>query len=77
MNYAQHFNPAKTPQSEQADPKQEKNSAGGYSFKLDPWKRLDRWLILGADGGTYYATELVRVPGRPATVAHALHNTCP
>jgi 60 kDa SS-A/Ro ribonucleoprotein len=33
------------------------NSAGGYSFTLDPWKRLDRFLILGTEGGTYYASE--------------------
>ncbi len=57
MNYAQHFNPMQTPQSEKADERQVANSAGGFSFKLDCWKRLDRWLILGAEGGTYYATE--------------------
>lgn len=57
MNYAQHFNPNKTPQSEQADARQVKNSAGGHAFVLDKWKRLDRWLILGAEGGSYYATE--------------------
>ena len=57
MNYAQHFNPSSTPQTEQADPRQVKNNAGGFSFQLDVWKRLDRWLILGAEGGTYYASE--------------------
>lgn len=48
---------SKTPQSEQADSRQVKNSAGGYTFQLDPWQALDRWLILGAEGGTYYASE--------------------
>lgn len=57
VNYAGHFNPNKTPQSEPADPRQVQNSAGGYSFALDDWKRLERWLILGAEGGTYYASE--------------------
>ena len=33
------------------------NSAGGYSFAVDDWTRLERFLILGTDGGTYYATE--------------------
>lgn len=33
------------------------NSAGGFSFKLSPWDQLDRFLILGTEGGTYYATE--------------------
>lgn len=30
------------------------NSAGGYGFKLDIWERLNRFLILGSEGGTYY-----------------------
>jgi 60 kDa SS-A/Ro ribonucleoprotein len=33
------------------------NSAGGFSFALDHWKRLERFLILGSEGGTYYLTE--------------------
>lgn len=33
------------------------NSAGGYAFLVDDWKRLDRFLILGSEGGSYYATE--------------------
>lgn len=33
------------------------NNAGGYSFKLDKWKVLDRFLILGSEGGTYYVKE--------------------
>lgn len=57
MNYARHFNTKATPQREQAKPGQVKNSAGGYVFQLDPWKQLERWLVLGAEGGTYYATE--------------------
>lgn len=56
-NYAQHFSTRQTPQTEQADPRQVPNSGGGYTFTLDKWKRLDRWLILGAEGGTYYASE--------------------
>lgn len=57
MDYAQHFDPTKTPQGEKADPRQVPNSAGGYSFELDKWKRLERFLILGSDGGSYYVTE--------------------
>lgn len=47
-----------TPQS-QAIPgsAQVANSAGGYSFALDQWKLLDRFLILGSEGGTYYIGE--------------------
>lgn len=58
MTYAQHFHEhGKTPQSEQADPRQVKNTAGGFTFQLDHWKRLERFLILGTEGGTFYAGE--------------------
>jgi 60 kDa SS-A/Ro ribonucleoprotein len=33
------------------------NSAGGYSFAVDKWGRLNRFLILGTQGGSYYASE--------------------
>jgi 60 kDa SS-A/Ro ribonucleoprotein len=33
------------------------NNAGGYSFVLDSWKVLDRFLVLGTEGGTYYVNE--------------------
>lgn len=44
-------------QLEQADPRQVQNSAGGYAFQIDDWARLRRFLVLGAEGGTYYASE--------------------
>lgn len=44
-----------TPQTEQADPRQVVNSAGGYTFTITPEQRLRRFLTLGTDGGTYYA----------------------
>src|SRR5262249_41587541 len=33
------------------------NSAGGASFAVDDWTRLERFLILGSEGGSYYAGE--------------------
>ncbi|HEY0154710.1 MAG TPA: TROVE domain-containing protein [Longimicrobium sp.] len=33
------------------------NSAGGYAWALDSWSRLDRFLVLGTEGGTYYVGE--------------------
>src|SRR5215470_18686438 len=33
------------------------NSAGGHAFPVDDWIRLDRFLILGSEGGSYYAGE--------------------
>lgn len=46
----------KTPQSDQADPRQVKNAAGGYTFVPDDWARVHRFLTLGTDGGTYYTS---------------------
>ena len=43
-----------TPQHRRASTGQVPNSAGGYVFALDDAARLRRFLILGADGGTYY-----------------------
>ena len=33
------------------------NSAGGFAFAVDDWARLDRFLILSSEGGSYYAAE--------------------
>jgi 60 kDa SS-A/Ro ribonucleoprotein len=33
------------------------NNAGGFSFVVSPWDQLDRFLILGSEGGTYYVGE--------------------
>ena len=56
--YAQHFSTRQTPQSQPIPgSNQVQNEAGGYSFPVSDWDRLDRFLILGAEGGTYYASE--------------------
>lgn len=51
-----------TPQTEQADPRQVRNNAGGFTFQVTPLVRLRRFLTLGSEGGTYYvgAKELTR-----------------
>ncbi|HYH78169.1 MAG TPA: TROVE domain-containing protein [Longimicrobium sp.] len=33
------------------------NSAGGFTWAVDRWARLDRFLVLGTEGGTYYIGE--------------------
>ena len=33
------------------------NSAGGHAWAVDVWTRLRRFLILGSEGGSYYASE--------------------
>lgn len=40
-----------------SDARQITNSAGGQAFAVDDWTRLDRFLVLGSEGGTYYASE--------------------
>jgi len=54
------FNTRQTPQTEpiatQID-RQVKNSAGGYVYALDDFQALERFLILGTEGGTYYVQE--------------------
>jgi len=54
INYAKLFNRRVTPQSLPIPgSNQIRNSGGGYSWQVDDWTRLDRFLILGAEGGTY------------------------
>jgi 60 kDa SS-A/Ro ribonucleoprotein len=49
---------AATPQTEEVKGKnQVANNAGGFVFQLTPWDQMRRYLILGAEGGTYYVTE--------------------
>ena len=56
--FLKHFNTRQTPQSEPIPGSaQVPNSAGGYAFAVDDWARLERFLILGSEGGSYYATE--------------------
>jgi 60 kDa SS-A/Ro ribonucleoprotein len=48
-------NKRRTPQSQPIPgSNQVKNSAVGFSWQLDDWGRLRRFLILGSEGGTYY-----------------------
>jgi 60 kDa SS-A/Ro ribonucleoprotein len=36
---------------------QVENSAGGFAWAVDDWTRLRRFLVLGSEGGSYYANE--------------------
>jgi len=61
-----------TPQTEQAKPEQVKNSAGGYVFKVDEATAIDRFLILGSDKPTYYASaQTLTRDNAKAVVAYA------
>jgi 60 kDa SS-A/Ro ribonucleoprotein len=37
-------------------PGQAPNSAGGFTWTIDAWTRLRRFLVLGSEGGSYYAS---------------------
>jgi 60 kDa SS-A/Ro ribonucleoprotein len=60
INYGKLFSrhKMKTPQSQPIPgSSQVPNSAGGFAWAIDDWVRLERFLILGSEGGSYYATE--------------------
>lgn len=46
-----------THQSQPMRDDQAENSAGGFVWAVDNWARLQRFLILGSEGGSYYASE--------------------
>jgi 60 kDa SS-A/Ro ribonucleoprotein len=56
MSYLKLFRKDRVPQWEPL-PGQVANSAGGHSWAVDEWTRLRRFLILGSEGGSYYASE--------------------
>ena len=60
-----------TPQHRPADERQTPNAAGGYGFAVDADTRVRRFLTLGTDGGTYYATERALTAGAAAVVLDA------
>ncbi len=56
--YSQHFQTQETPQSQPIPGTDHvENSAGGFAWAVDDWTRFDRFLILGTEGGSYYASE--------------------
>jgi len=59
INYTEHFNTKKTPQMEPTPGRTDevKNNAGGFVFLVNEWDRLNRFLMLGSEGGTYYVGE--------------------
>lgn len=59
-NITSAFSTRATPQSKPIPGREAEmveNSAGGFTFTVDKWGRLARWLILGSEGGSYYASQ--------------------
>jgi len=58
MSYLKRFGTRRVPQSAPIPGSgQVPNSAGGHAWAVDAWARLRRFLILGTEGGSYYASE--------------------
>lgn len=59
MDYSKHVNTRSTPQRQRTPGRTDEvqNSEGGFVHQVDDWDRLDRFLILGSEGGTFYVGE--------------------
>jgi 60 kDa SS-A/Ro ribonucleoprotein len=58
MKLTKHFSFKKTPQSQPIPGSgQVMNDNAGFVWAVDDWTRLDRFLVLGTEGGTFYASE--------------------
>jgi 60 kDa SS-A/Ro ribonucleoprotein len=58
MKLTKHFSLKKTPQSQPIPGSgQVMNDNAGFVWAVDDWTRLDRFLVLGTEGGTFYASE--------------------
>ncbi len=57
MSYLTRFTNRSATQGEQLCADQTTNSAGGFVWQVDRWTRLRRFLILGSEGGSFYAGE--------------------
>lgn len=78
MNYLSRFlNRSNTPQSEAIDPRQVQNRAGGFVFALSDLDQVRRFLILGCEGATYYASERKMVLDNAQTVLRVLREQGP
>ena len=49
------------------------NSAGGHAWAVDVWTRLRRFLVLGSEGGSYYASEWTLTRENAKAVEDAVH----
>lgn len=56
MRYTKHVTGG-TSQSSSIDGNQVQNDAGQYVYEVSDWKSLERFLLLGSENGTYYASE--------------------
>ncbi len=57
MSYLRKYAPLHPHQRQPLDENQVENSAGGYVYPVSIWTNLDRFLLLGTEGGSYYTAE--------------------
>ena len=57
MSYLTRYITRPVPQHEQLRADQTANSEGAFVWEIDRWTRLRRFLILGSEGGSFYAGE--------------------
>jgi 60 kDa SS-A/Ro ribonucleoprotein len=73
FDFTKHVSTRATPQREAIlGSTQIENSAGGYAWPLDDWSRLERFLVLGSEGGTYYVGERELTRDNAAVVQRCL-----
>ena len=73
MSYLKRFGTRRVPQSAPIPGSgQVPNSTGGYGWAVDSWTRLRRFLILGSEGGSYYASEYDLTQRNATAVANCL-----
>jgi 60 kDa SS-A/Ro ribonucleoprotein len=73
MSYLKRFGTRRVPQSAPIQgAAQVPNSAGGFVWAVDRWARLRRFLILGSEGGSYYASESTLTRQNATAVADCL-----
>lgn len=76
-SWHKNFMTVETPQSQpipNAKTPQIPNSAGGFAWGVDDLTRLNRFLILGAEGGSYYASEKKLVKENAEATLRAIQN---
>ena len=73
FKFTKHVSTKATPQDQPIlGTAQVANAAGGYVWALDDWARLDRFLVLGSEGGTFYITEKALTIDNAAAVRRCL-----
>src|SRR6266568_4889410 len=52
---------------------QVQNSSGGFAWAVDDWTRFRRFLVLGSEGGSYYASQWKLARENAKTVQRCVH----